>query len=105
MQTNVNNKKAKVEFPKLEEITLPKPKLFINPKANKHSKLGQSIPIVNHKIKTPIKINITPNASLVKPLTGGINCPTKHKITQIGMIIDLKIILSFNLVFILFFYS
>ena len=32
MQTNVNNKKAKVEFPKLEEITLPKPKLFINPK-------------------------------------------------------------------------
>ena len=32
---------------------------FTNPKANIHNKLGQSMPIVNHKIKLPINIPIT----------------------------------------------
>ena len=57
MQIKVNSKKANVEFPKLELMTLEKPKLLINPKESKQSKLGQSMPIASHKINVPRKIN------------------------------------------------
>ena len=71
-----------MELPKLVVNTLLKPNLSINPNANKHKRLGQSIPIVSHKIKTPIKIKMTPKASLDNPLIGGINCPTKQRIIR-----------------------
>lgn len=101
----VKIKKINVEFPKLEPRTLLNPKLSINPNEKMQSKLGQSIPIVSHKISEPKKMNRTPKASLVKPPTGGINLPKRHKDMQIGIIIHLKILLSFNLVFIFFLFS
>ena len=101
----VKSKKAKVEFPKLELKTLLKPKLSIKPRANKHNKLGQSMPIVSHKIKTPMNIKITPKASLDNPFVSGINWPTKQRISERGIIMLRKIILSFNLGFIFLFYE
>ena len=98
VHTNVNNKNINVEFPKLDEKTLEKEKFSKKPNENMQKRLGQSIPIVSHKIKEPKKINITPIASLVKPFIGGINLPSIHIAMQIGMIIDLYILLSFNFI-------
>ena len=51
VHTNVNNKNINVEFPKLDEKTLEKEKFSKKPNENMQRRLGQSIPIVSHKIK------------------------------------------------------
>lgn len=105
VQTNVKSKNINVEFPKLACNIFVKPKLSIKDKEKMQSKLGQSIPIVSHNINVPKKIKITPNASLDRPPQGGMNLPNRHNATQIGMIINLKIMLSFSFVLFMDFLS
>lgn len=105
VQTNVKSKNINVELPKLACNIFVKPKLSIKDKEKMQSKLGQSIPIVSHNINVPKKIKITPNASLDRPPQGGMNLPNRHNATQIGMIIDLKIMLSFSFVLFMNFLS
>ena len=63
VQIKVNNKKMNVALPKELIKAFLKPIVFNKAMAKIHNKLGQSIPIVNHKIKQLIKMNITPLAS------------------------------------------
>ena len=63
VQIKVNNKKIKVLFPKLPARTDENEKLSKNASAKMQSKLGQSMPIVNQRIKLPTNIPITPIAS------------------------------------------
>ena len=63
VQINVNNKKIKVLFPKLPARTDENEKFSKNASAKMQSKLGQSMPIVNQRIKLPTNIPITPIAS------------------------------------------
>ena len=97
---NVKSKKINVELPKLLLNTVLNPRPSTKPKANIQSKLGQSIPIVSHNIKLPKKISNTCIAGVLKPKTGGMNLPTKHKATQSGIIIHLNILLSFKAIII-----
>ena len=69
----VNNKKANVELP-----IDPANKILtfisgIKDSASKQSKLGQSMAIVNQRIRTPIKVPITCIADTERPTGAGIN--------------------------------
>ena len=84
----MNRRNINVEFPKLDENTLAKERFSKKLNEKIQSKLGQSIPIVNQRIKERRNILKTPTASPDK-LGIGINLPKKQSTTQIGMIIIL----------------
>ena len=96
VHTKVNNKNRNVELPKLFAKTVLNPSESTKPNAKMHNKLGQSMPIVNHNIKHPRKINNTWKASVVNNPTGGINLPIKHNTIQIGIIVHLKALISLS---------
>lgn len=55
----MQTKNIKVSLPKLTENTDLKSSPLIVPKLKIHKRLGQSIEMVSHKIRTPKKVPIT----------------------------------------------
>ena len=102
VQANVKIRKIKISFPKLFSKICFTDKSLIKNKEKIHNKLGQHIPIVNHRISVPINIPITPIADSLNPAEFGIYLKKKHKQMQIGIIIDRNTILSLSFVFSVF---
>ena len=103
VQINVKSKNMNVALPNDFDNAELNPMLSRNAKAKMQRRDGQSIPIVSHKISDPTNMEITPIASLDKPSGPGMNLPKKHKAMQIGIIIHLYILLSFNFILLLSF--
>lgn len=70
---NVNSKNENVDPPMEPDNTELNFNSGTNAKAARHSKLGQSIEIVNHKSKTPTKVPNTCIADAESPAGPGIN--------------------------------